>query len=469
MAIALAKRRVVTVAPEASAGVNSRGIFQAPTASIDALPLVRDAKFTITPESVDRPVLRQSLTKYPNIYPGVATVQIEVLMELHGLPQNLEGGANVLAYSSPIWSDLIRACAFEEVSTQGSPATIGGAAQSKEPRMYTGFTTFDTGEVLPMRHGETILADYGTAPDIGPTNTFVVGDTYFDDDTVCIEEASGSTPGTGTLTLKAQTSGADTGTACVRDTSKIVAFRQKSNVNIMETVSMEIYLDGKRLQAKGLMGTFEIQMDHGDAIKARFVMQGVFHAYGDVAMPTNANEQHNVPPSFLGRDMRLRYHDGTATRTYGKDNAASINKGALNTIRIGPGNNVILRKNSLDSAGILHALITERQGVGSFNPDEILSGSPDNFDFITRFVAGKSFRMRAFIGSKQGDASTAFPTDGNSIDIIAPGLVFDGMADQERDGVNIWDASFKLTGGDYDSSAAGELPGNDNELTILYR
>lgn len=465
MAIALAKRRVVTVAPE-----TTRGTFLAPTTA-DALPLVRDAKFTITPEAVDRPVLRQSLTKYPNIYPGVATVQLEVLMELHGLPANLEGGANVLAYASPVWSDLIRACAFEEVSTQGSPATQNpaGAAQSKEPRMYTGFTTFDTGEVVPMRHNETILADYGTAPDIGPTNTFVVGDTYFDDDTVCIEEASGSTPGTGTLTLKAQTSGADTGTACVRDTSKIVAFRQKSNVNIMETVSMEIYLDGKRLQAKGLMGTFEIQLDHGDAIKARFVMQGVHHAYGDQASPTNANEQHNVPPTFLGKDVRVRYHDGTATRTYGKDNAASINKGALNTIRIGPGNNVILRKNSLDSAGIVHAIITERQGVGSFNPDEILSGSPDNFDFITRFVNGNTFRMRAFIGSKQGDASTAFPTDGNSIDIIAPGLVFAGMADQERDGVNIWDASFKLTGGDYDSTAAGELPGNDNELTILYR
>jgi hypothetical protein len=463
MAIALAKRRVVTTAPE-----TTRGTFLAPTASADAIPLVRDAKFTITPESVDRPVLRQSLTKYPNIYPGVATVQIEVLMELHGLPGNLSGGATEAAYASPIWSDLIRACAFEEVSTQGSPATIGGSAQSKEPRMYTGFTAFDTGEVLPMRHGETVTIDYAISGDIGPANTAIIGDSYFDDDAVCIEEPSGSVAGSGAITLRATTSGADTSAGTVvRDTPKIVGFRQKSNVNIMETVSMEIYLDGKRLQAKGIMGTFEVQLDHGDAIKARFVMQGVLHAYGDVAMPANANEQHNVPPSFLGRDLRLRYHDGTATRTYGKDTAASINKGALNTVRIGPGNNVILRKNSLDTSGILHALITERQGVGSFNPDEILSGAPDNFDFISRFVAGNTFRMRAFIGSKQGDA--AFPTDGNSIDIIAPGLVFDGMADQERDGVNIWDASFKLTGGDYDSTAAGELPGNDNELTILYR
>ena len=432
---------------------------------------MRDAKFTITPESVDRPVLRQSLTKYPNIYPGVATVQIEILMELHGLPQNLEGGANVLAYSSPVWSDLIRACAFEEVSTQGSPDTIGGAANAREPRMYTGFTAFDTGEVLPMRHGETVTVDYVTSGDIGPTNTTILGDTYFDDDAVCIEEPDASVAGAGAITLRATTSGADTSAGTVvRDTSKIVGFRQKSNVNIMETISMEIYLDGKRLQAKGLMGTFEIQLDHGDAVKARFVMQGVLHAYGDVAMPTNANEQHNVPPSFLGKDLRLRYHDGTATRSYGKDTAGpvAVNKGALNTIRIGPGNNVILRKNSLDSAGILHALITERQGVGSFNPDEVLSVG-DNFDFATRFVNGFPFRLRAFIGSKQGDVSTAFPTDGNSIDIIAPGLVFDGMADQERDGVNIWDASFKLTGGDYDSTLAGELPGNDNELTILYR
>ena len=28
---------------------------------------------------------------------------------------------------------------------------------------------------------------------------------------------------------------------------------------------------------------------------------------------------------------------------------------------------------------------------------------------------------------------------------------------------------FDVTGGDYDPTAAGEAPGNDNELTVLYR
>ena len=56
----------------------------------------------------------------------------------------------------------------------------------------------------------------------------------------------------------------------------------------------------------------------------------------------------------------------------------------------------------------------------------------------------------------------------NSYMFSSPGLVFVGMADIDRDNVNVWDASFKLTGGDYDQTALGELPGNDNELIIAH-
>ena len=460
MAIALKNRRVVTVAPE-----TTRGTFVAPNPTADALPMVRECTFTIEPIVVERPTLRLSLTPYPKIYPGVAKLKISMLMELHGIPGN-----PATNYGSPVWSDLMRACGMFETSNAGSTSGFGGsyAPIVSSPRIYTGFTamTGGTNNGTPLRHGETVSVAYATTG--GPIAGTVVGDTYFDDDMVVINESSG-TAGTGAITITGATSGKATSAGTVvRNANKVVAFRQRSDVNLMETASMEVYLDGKRVQGRGMMGSFDLQMTHGDAVKARFEMQGIEHTYGDQAMPATPNEAHFVPPTFLGKDIRLSYWDGAATRVYGKDTAGALSLGAINALSIGPGNGVILRENSFDAAGISFALITSRAGTGRFNPDEVLSGTPDNYDFINRFVAGQTFRLRAFLGSKQGDGA-AFPNDGNSFDIVAPGLVFSGMADQDRDGINVWDAQFALSGGDYDSTASGELPGNDNEFTLIYR
>lgn len=461
MAIALKNRRIVTVAPE-----TTRGTFLAPNATNDALPMVRECTFTIEPVVVERPTLRLSLTPYPKIYPGVAKLKLSMLMELHGIPGNPQ-----VNYATPVWGDLMRACGMFEVSNAGSTSAFGGsyAPTVGSPRVYTGFTamTGGTNNGTPMRHGETVSVAYATTG--GPIAGTVVGDTYFDDDLMVINETSG-TAGTGAITITGAASGKATSAGTVvRATNKVVAFRQRSDVNLMETASMEAYLDGKRVQGRGMMGSFELLGTHGDAIKARFEMQGVEHAYGDVSMPTTANEAHFVPPTFLNKDIRMSYWDSgaSATRVYGKDTAGSLSLGAINALSVGPGNGVILRENSFDTAGISFALITSRAGTGRFNPDEVLSGSPDNFDFISRFVAGNTFRLHAFFGSRAGDGG--FPNDGNSIDVIAPGLVFSGMADQDREGINVWDAQFALTGGDYDSTASGELPGNDNEFTLIYR
>ena len=458
MAIALKNRRIVTVAPE-----TTRGTFLAPGAG-DAIPMVRECTFTIEPIVVERPTLRLSLTPYAKIYPGVAKLKISMLMELTGIPGNPQTN-----YASPVWADLMRACGMFEVSHAGSTSSFSSyAATVGSPRIYTGFTGMSggTNNGTPLRHGETVSVAYATTG--GPIAGTVVGDTYFDDDMVVVNESSG-TAGTGAITITGASSGKATNAGTVvRNANKVVAFRQRSDVNLMETVSMEVYLDGKRVQGRGMMGSFDLQMTHGDATKARFEMTGIEHSYGDQAMLTSPNEQHNVPPTFLGKDIRLSYWDGANTRVYGKDTAGALSLGAINALSIGPGNGVILRENSFDSAGFSFALITSRAGTGRFNPDEVLSGSPDNYDFINRFVAGQTFRLRAFLGSKQGDGGT-FPNDGNSFDVIAPGLVFSGMADQDRDGINVWDAQFALSGGDYDATAAGELPGNDNEFTLIYR
>lgn len=447
MAITLKNRRVLAVAPE-----TTRGTFlTSMDPTNDAVPLVREATFTVEPIRVDRPVLRLSLTDYPDIYPGVASVSIDTLIEISGVPPNT---GTTTALASPIWTDLMRSCGFEEVST----------ATGKTPRMYTGFTTFTNTDGAPMRHGESVTVDYATPPDI---TGVVLGDTFFDDDAICIEEIVTS-PGTGTITITTAAAGSNrstTGVSVARDVSVVVGLRLRSNVNQMETISSELYIDGKRLRVKGCASNIELQLDHGDSLKARFTIQGVREAYADVALPATPNEQHYIPPTFLGKDVRFRTIESEATRkTYGRDGTISPSSAALNTLRFSTGNNVVLRQNSLDTNGVTFALITDREGTGSFNPDEVLESE---FSFMEQFRQGKPIRFKGFIGANPAASPNA--GDGNSIDIIAPGCVLSQLGDAERDLVNSWDGQFALTGGDYDTSASGELPGNDSELTIIYR
>jgi len=57
---------------------------------------------------------------------------------------------------------------------------------------------------------------------------------------------------------------------------------------------------------------------------------------------------------------------------------------------------------------------------------------------------------------------------GNIFEFIVPGLVFTGLADGDRDGVFIFDASFQMSGGNYLTSPSEEA-GTDNEFVLIYR
>lgn len=442
MAIALKARRVVTVVPE-----TARGTFVTPNPTNDAIPTIRDGTFTVDPVSVDRPTLRQTLTRYAATYPGVATGSISVTFEMGGLPLNPKTD-----YDVPVWFDCFRACGFTEVSNLN-----GGL----KPRLLQNVTSLTGGTAnTPLRHGETVTGNGGTVAGAG----IVVGDFFGEDDVLCVQETTAPT-GTALTTWTGATSlRVATGT---RGANSVVALRLSSNVNTTECVSAEIYLDGKRLQLKGCMGNAEILLDYGDMIRAKVDLQGVVvtpvtTGYADVALPTTANEVHKVAPTFLGKEVRI-YEIGASPKFFGRDSAAGTpTVGAISTIRVNTGNEVILRKNAFDPSGVTNALITGRAPSGSFDPDEVLS---TEFDWITKFIQGTPMRFKAMVGS----AGTVTTQDGNTVDVLAPGIVLSQMGDTDRDGVNNWNGQFKITGGDYDPSASIETVGADNELVLIYR
>lgn len=455
MAIALKKRRIFSTSLE-----SVRGTFVGGSPTNDAHPTIREAEITaFEPASVDRGVLRLSLTKYPDVYPGVATATISVTAELGGLPANPQTD-----YASPNWTDLFRCCGFQEYSNQNLAA--GG-----KPRLLRNVTSL-TGGVggTPLRHGETVTGN-GTAP--AGTGT-VLGDFFAEDDVLAVVESAA--PG-GTLTTW---TGALSGRVATgsRGANAVVALGLTSDVNFavgppaigMQTLSSRLWLDGKELTLKGCMGNVEVLLDYGDMIRAKFDIQGVVNTYID-ATPANwatPFELHKVAPTFLGKEIRV-YEISATPDGFGRDAGTFVNVpgtptivGSLSTVRINSGNDVILRKNALDASGVQFALITNRAATGSFDPDEVASS---DFDWVTKFVNGTPMRFKAMIGAP----GTTLSNDGNTIDLLCPGIVISQLGDSDRDGINNWDGQFKLTGGDYDSTATGELPGNDNEFTIIHR
>jgi hypothetical protein len=154
-----------------------------------------------------------------------------------------------------------------------------------------------------------------------------------------------------------------------------------------------------------------------------------------------------------------------AVNRYGTGATASFGiTGGLSQLRLSSGNTVIIQNNALDPDGAQFGFITERNPVGSFDPIEVTEAE---FSFMSRFVAGTPARMHILLGAtNHTDPSTA---DQNTFEFLTPGIVFTGLADVDRDGVNVFDGSFALTGGDYDTSALGEAIGQDNEFVIVHR
>lgn len=440
MAIALKKRRIVVAKNEAT-----RGTAEVVSASADGVPMIRDATFEIKPIEVERPTLRLSLTDYPDIYPGKATVTIRVLAEMCGRDSGFPA-------ASPILTRMLRACGYKFWGTSANVFAYKVSA-----------LTTNNG---PLRHGEALA---GTA--LNDSDNVCIGDAFSHDGgiltTVYVSEGSTAIgDAAGTIT-SARGSSETVFTINARSTAKCHAFSPLSDVNTQETATVGIFLDGKAVSGLGMMGNVEFQFNHGDAVLAQFEMQGVLSSYVDVAMPTDGNEGHKVPPTFLGSRLTLAQpiNAPADTERYGTGGTSGFtNKGALSQVRMSSGNNVVLPTNSIDANGISYALITSRKPAGSFNPTEVTNAE---FHFITRFVAGTPARLKIGVGAtSHTDPSTQ---DGNTFEFLAPGLVFSGMADTDRDGINVFDASFEMTGGDYDSTATGESPGQDNEFVIVHR
>lgn len=307
----------------------------------------------------------------------------------------LRGSGSVT--TDPEWVKLIKACGF---AVSGLKKITIGAVTSG-----------------PFKHGETITG--GTSSATGR---------------VVIKTANGTTtlyyvPITGTFQNAETVTGGTSGASATSGSVPSDAGREiKPISSSVPSLTMGLYEDGVRKLLKGSRGTVKFSFKIGEPAMLDFSFKGVEAGVSDTALLTGLSFDQTVPPVLLNAVMSC---DGV-----------SLNIGEL---EMDVSNTLATKDKIDDSRGVLSYMITGRDMQGSFNPEMVAVASHDFF--------GKWFSNTPMVlDMSYGD------TAGNKFRIYAPSIIYSKVEDGDRDGIQLAQTSFDVT---------GTMDPGDDELAIL--
>jgi hypothetical protein len=166
----------------------------------------------------------------------------------------------------------------------------------------------------------------------------------------------------------------------------------------------------------------------GEPAMLDFSFKGVESGVADVAMLTGIDFDSTIPPVLLNAVMSC---DGV-----------SLNVGELE-IDV---SNTLASKDKIDDAkGVLSYIITGRDMQGSFNPEMVPVAT---HDFFNKWFNNTPMVLDLAYGE----------TEGNKFRVYAPGIVYNKIDDGDRDGIQLAQTSFDLT---------GSMDPGDDELALL--
>lgn len=208
------------------------------------------------------------------------------------------------------------------------------------------------------------------------------------------------------------------------------------------TLSLAGYTDGKRYEIAGARGTFQIACVNGEPAMIDFTFTGKADAVTDSANLSGVTYPMQVAPLCLSTAMTLRV-EGAST-TYSP---------RVRSVTLSPNHDVQFREDMNQATGILEASIVGRAGTLNFDPEADLESS---HPFVGSLLAGTAIALGFNVGSSLG----------NMFAIYAPGLVYQGIVDGERNGHLTHEISCQMTGGQF--SNASNTAGSDNDFVLLY-
>lgn len=302
-----------------------------------------------------------------------------------------------LVTAQPKFAPLIRACGFEVNALK--QITIGAVTSG------------------PFEHGETITG--GTS---GATGRVVI-ETADGTTILYFVSLSGSFQDAETIT--GGTSGASaTSAAAPTDAGHEI----KPVSNNFASLTMASYEDGVRKLLRGCRGSVKFSFPIGEPAGMEFAFMGVEAGVIDTALLSGIDYGDTVEPVVLNGQMSV---DGV-----------SLNIG---TLEIDMAVVLASRDKIDDEKGILSYMITDRNPTGSMNPEMLPVAT---HDFYTKWFNNEKMALDFSYGS----------TAGNRFRFYAPQVQYTKIDDADRDGLQLAQCSFDLT---------GTLTPGDDEITIL--
>ena len=307
----------------------------------------------------------------------------------------LKGSGSIL--NEPEWADLIRACGFELNVLE--KISIGAITFGPflHGEIITGETSGATARVVIKTADGTAILYF-----VGSNGAFVTDETI-----------------TGGL------SGATTLTASVPSDA---GFEIKPVSSGVPSLTMGLYEDGVRKLLKGCRGTVKFNFKIGEPAAIEFSFKGVEAGVADVALFADVSFDNTVPPVLLNAVMSC---DGV-----------SLNIGEM---EIDVANTLASKDKIDDLKGILSFMITGRDMQGSFNPEMVPVAT---HDFFSKWFNNTPMVVDLAYGE----------TEGNKFRFYAPAIIYNKVDDADRDGLQLAQTSFDLT---------GSMEPGDDELAIL--
>tara|TARA_Y100000310_G_scaffold343813_1_gene453251 strand:- start:1461 stop:2648 length:1188 start_codon:yes stop_codon:yes gene_type:complete len=340
----------------------------------------------------------------------------------------------------PRWSALLKACGFDACDNTtaakslcksgiSSPTLSGGTA----PRF--------------LLHKENLSTGTGSSYTFGERVGRVVGDHAYDDDVVYFAKAgatatglagefvTGETSGVTSAAVSGQTDapGGSVGVAWFPVSTQALGGGDNSSLTMQFFINQQTATTATVIGATGCRGNVELVFSAGDRVLLNFTFLGRMYGYTEGVTVTPTAEGRPIPPAFVGAGMAIQ--DSSA----GAADAVAVTGLIFDALTLNMNNELVVRQdvNHASGYGVCH--ITGRNPQMTWNPDAVLDA---DYEFWTRFLVGETSRTRLNIGTDAG----------NKFLFKMPAIQFTGIADGNRDEVQVYDTTSTLTGGEYGSS-----------------
>lgn len=165
-----------------------------------------------------------------------------------------------------------------------------------------------------------------------------------------------------------------------------VAYALITQESAQETITIDMYRDGKRYRITGAMGNVTMEARLGDVPFFEFTFVGIYTAPEDQAMLTNPPYIAVAPPQPVN-----------ATLTFFSETMCATGW----TLDVG--NDVQLREAVTEATGRKHAVIVNREPTISIDPEDELVAT---IEFLNKLTQGAVGELVATIGSVAGNTLT---------------------------------------------------------------